>query len=274
MENTAKSKEKLIAYLEFVRDSEADKPIEEMDVELVDACVELLLELQDESIAIDSEEIKEKVRNMPFKENSGTAKPSEKRRKKKVNKRKLFLLAACMTVLAAIIGAVHSSSDWDILDPVKEKYGSVANLPLNEEVQIGNNTYERVDPGRNYESLEDAMKKETFSILVPTVVGDEPIKIKQVKFHEYHGVEEIDLILENRNLYFTIEQETGIPEYVIEQYKEVTINGIKCHMLETQEQYCVQTVFLYDGDVYFISYTDKEAVEELIKSMEVIGNEN
>ena len=35
MENTAKSKEKLIAYLEFVRDSEADKPIEEMDVELV-----------------------------------------------------------------------------------------------------------------------------------------------------------------------------------------------------------------------------------------------
>ena len=58
--------QELIKKFELLRDLEAEKPIEEMDVSLLTTCVEFILELRGETEMLSPEEVEEKVRKIPF----------------------------------------------------------------------------------------------------------------------------------------------------------------------------------------------------------------
>lgn len=62
------SKNKLITYLSVLRDKETAKSTNEMDTELIMACCELLLDLQDKENNLSTEDVDEKVRAIPFAE--------------------------------------------------------------------------------------------------------------------------------------------------------------------------------------------------------------
>ena len=57
MENH-ESKQRLTIYISFVRDCELEKPINEINEEIVGACVKLLLKLQGKEVAFTTEQIK------------------------------------------------------------------------------------------------------------------------------------------------------------------------------------------------------------------------
>ena len=71
--NKNSDNQEFIKKLELLRDLEAEKPVEEMDVSLVKACVELILELRGETVNFTPEEVEEKVRKIPFVEETKIA---------------------------------------------------------------------------------------------------------------------------------------------------------------------------------------------------------
>lgn len=51
----------LLAALEFIRDTEARKSVDEMDVDLITECVDFILELTEKDIKLDENEVKNRV---------------------------------------------------------------------------------------------------------------------------------------------------------------------------------------------------------------------
>ena len=83
MKNELKNKKELIKFLEFIRDTEASKPVDEIDKDLIDACVYVLLDLQDKNTALSPEQIKEKVRAIPFEDSTVSLEEYKNKKKKK-----------------------------------------------------------------------------------------------------------------------------------------------------------------------------------------------
>ena len=114
--------QEFIKKLELLRDLEAEKPVEEMDVSLVMACVELILELRGETVNFTPEEVEEKVRKIPFVEETttlNTPPQSVKGRSTKVKSRKILLIAAIISILIAIFAVTSIAFDWNIFDELK-----------------------------------------------------------------------------------------------------------------------------------------------------------
>ena len=102
--NNNSDNQEFIKKLELLRDLEAEKPVEEMDVSLVMACVELILELRGETVNFTPEEVEEKVRKIPFVEETttlNTPPQSVKGRSTKVKSNKILLIAAIIAITIA-----------------------------------------------------------------------------------------------------------------------------------------------------------------------------
>ena len=117
--NNNSDNQEFIKKLELLRDLEAEKPVEEMDVSLVKACVELILELRGETVNFTPEEVEEKVRKIPFVEETTTLNTplkSVKGRSTKVKSRKILLIAAIISILIAIFAVTSIAFDWNIFE--------------------------------------------------------------------------------------------------------------------------------------------------------------
>ena len=134
--NNNSDNQEFIKKLELLRDLEAEKPVEEMDVSLIRACVELILELRGETVNFTPEEVEEKVRKIPFVEETttlNTPPKSVKGRSTKVKSRKILLIAAIISILIAIFAVSSIAFDWNIFDELKNRFGTVANAPVEDE---------------------------------------------------------------------------------------------------------------------------------------------
>ena len=168
--------------LELLRDLEFEKPVEEMDVSLVMACVELILELRGETVNFTPEEVEEKVRKIPFVEETtslNTPPQSVKSRSTKAKSRKILLIAAIISILIAIFAVTSIAFDWNIFDELKNRFGTVFNIPVNQEVEIGSLSVIMRGETYTYDKIEDFLEKEKFDILYPTLLPAN-ITLKQV----------------------------------------------------------------------------------------------
>ena len=66
MDANYQDKDRVIEYLSVIRDAEVNKPPQESDEELIEACVGLLLYLQDKNAELTPEQISEAVEKIPF----------------------------------------------------------------------------------------------------------------------------------------------------------------------------------------------------------------
>ena len=168
--NNNSDNQEFIKKLELLRDLEAEKPVEEMDVSLVKACVELILELRGETVNFTPEEVEEKVRKIPFVEETttlNTPPKSVKGRSTKVKSRKILLIAAIISILIAIFAVSSIAFDWNIFDELKNRFGTVFNVPVNEEMYINGITVISRGKRKKYDDLESALKSECINVLYP-----------------------------------------------------------------------------------------------------------
>ena len=159
--NNNSDNQEFIKKLELLRDLEAEKPVEEMDVSLVMACVELILELRGETVNFTPEEVEEKVRKIPFVEETttlNTPPKSVKGRSTKVKSRKILLIAAIISILIAIFTTISVAFDWNIFDELKNRFGTVFDVPVNEEFNLGEISVITRGNAIVYKNLEDALK--------------------------------------------------------------------------------------------------------------------
>ena len=115
MSNSKHSKEQLIEHLYAVMNAETEKPYEEIDADFIEACVELILELQGKNFTLSNEEVEEQVRKIPFVD-IVDFEANHKKKNKRIKKKKILLIAAIIAVIFAFLTILSSGTDWDIFD--------------------------------------------------------------------------------------------------------------------------------------------------------------
>lgn len=268
--NNNSDNQEFIKKLELLRDLEAEKPVEEMDVSLVKACVELILELRGETVNFTPEEVEEKVRKIPFVEETttlNTPPQSVKGRSTKVKSRKILLIAAIISILIAIFTISSIAFEWNIFDELKEKFGTVFNVPANQEMEMSGLTV--ISNGKSvvYNDIEESLKNESISVLYPTKLPDNTV-FKRISFYTENEQEKVSFAFSDEELQYTIILNQSLSDDIKSVANEVErINSINCYIITKPDIGITQIHFEYNGNVYETSYTDRQELIEIIKNL-------
>lgn len=275
MELSMQEKLKLIEFFEFQRDNEASKPLGEMNPEAVDAYVKVLLRLQDKHIELSSEFINEQVRKIFHPEDiKHTAPETVKATKKHVNKKMVWLIAACIALLVALFSIVSTATEWDFVDFLTEKFGSAHSTPIEESQDFNGITVINHGKSSTYTSVEEALKIGKIDILYPSHNSD-GIKVTGILFNQKDECKEMSYVFDEPNLFSNIYFNTCIPEPKKQEATEIReINLITCYICEMQDISTTQITFEYKGNTYMFSHTDKETLIEIIENLKEINYEN
>ena len=178
MELTMQEKLRLINFFEFLLNEEISKPLGEMNSEAVDNYIKILLHLQDKHVELSPEFIDEQVRKIFHKEE--IAEPETvKTTKKQINKKKVWLVAACVAILVALFSILSFSSEKSVKDVLEDFFGTYELIPFGEEVDVGNETYGRGNDSKRYNSMKELVETENLNLLYIKNI-DKNIKMKYV----------------------------------------------------------------------------------------------
>jgi hypothetical protein len=268
--NNNSDNQEFIKKLELLRDLEAEKPVEEMDVSLVKACVELILELRGETVNFTPEEVEEKVRKIPFVEETttlNTPPQSVKGRSTKVKSRKILLIAAIISILIAIFAITSIAFDWNIFDELKSRFGVVSNAPVNGEINVGEITIISHGKRKIYENTEEALKNEEIDILCPTVFPED-VRLNQIMLTSDNNKEKIIFLFENNDFTYSVTYCQNIPDDVkIVSTDILILNDKECYVNDMADIGVVQVYFEFDDDLYFLSYKNKQDLIDIIENL-------
>ena len=182
MELTMQEKLRLINFFEFLLNEEISKPLGEMNSEAVDNYIKILLHLQDKHVELSPEFIDEQVRKIFHKEE--IAEPeTAKTTRKQINKKKVWLVAACIAILVALFSIVSVANDWNVFDFLSEKFGSVHSTPVEEELDFNGVSVIMNGKNTNYKSIADALENERIDILYPKTLPNN-IEVNKITFYK------------------------------------------------------------------------------------------
>lgn len=260
-------KNKLIQYLSYTRDREASKPLDEMDTDLIEACVELLLELQNKEVTLSAEQIEERVRSLPWPEQTGSHSSSQTSKPKRVSKKKILLIAAIVAILCAVFAILSTSYDSDDMHKiVKDKLGSVFNLPVGESFVHGNSELVYTGVGDYYSSTKDFLENEDYDVLLPVAL---PEGIELTKIMVVEKQNDITLSFSSCVTAFNIALNEEIPQATIENTDEIKdLNGLQCYVNHVDETNLTQIYFVHKGNYYLVGGTDEQILLEIIENLE------
>ena len=270
-EKTDFNKIELIRKLEILRELEMKKPINEIDTDFIDEVVLFGLELKGLKATLTPEEVEEKVRKIPFVEKTttlNTPPTSVKGRATKVKSHKILLIAAIISILVAIFTLSSIAFDWNIFDELKNRFGTVAEAPVNEEIDVGGVTVESYGKITFYDTIEEAMLYKNINVLYPTTLPDNVV-IEQIVLDNKNGK---DRVVFNFNdslfTYSVVLNETLSEEILCFDKVEIRkINNIKCYIIDMLDINLIQVYFEYNGNLYQITYDNKQGLVEVIENL-------
>ena len=270
MKNKYKNNADAIKYLSALCDKEVQKPVEEMDCELIESTVELLLKLQCKKVSLTEKEIEEKVRKISFTESSDNAKEFKvnKNVRTKTTQRRILLIAAVIAILVAILSFVSVAFEWDIYDVMKEKFGSVFNVPVGVEQTENGVTF--INKGKNikYSSIKELTEKEKINILLPNSLPDN-VEIESFVISMDKSVERITVTFSDKNIFFTVMLNCDMPEKAIEIYdKKLTVNSTDYYISTLSDVGTSLVQFSHNGNYYKITCNDMEILLDIIENLE------
>lgn len=267
MKNKYKNNADAIKYLSALCDKEVQKPVEEMDCELIESTVELLLKLQSKKVSLTEKEIEEKVRKIPFTESSDNVKEFKvnKNVRTKTTQRRILLIAAVIAILVAILSFVSVAFEWNIIDSMKEKFGSVHSVPVGEEYVENGVTFTHDGKNVIYDSIEELSQEESLNILLPNNLPNS-IKINRV-FVTNNTT--IDINFSDENILFSVMLNQNLPEEATEIYNEkVSINSIDYYITNLTHVGTNLVQFSHNGNYYKITCNDMQILLDIIENLE------
>ena len=275
--NKNSDNQEFIKKLELLRDLEAEKPVEEMDVSLVMACVELILELRGETVNFTPEEVEEKVRKIPFVEETttlNTPPKSVKGRSTKVKSRKILLIAAIISILIAIFTVTSIAFEWNIFDELKNRFGTVANTPVNQEFEIDGISVFMSGENKTYKNLDEFFRTEDLKVLYPTKLPDE-LLLNSISFYDVNGNQKLDYIFSDSRFLCSITINKKIDDNIkLVATEIITINNFDCYVIEISDIGVTQIYFEYNNNLYKFNYNNKQDLIDAIEILKVFKNEN
>lgn len=272
MDLTLQEKQKTIALLKFLLNEEISKPLGEMNSEAVDNYMKIIFLLQDKYINLSPEFIDEQVRKI-FREEEKTASPEAvKTTKKYFNKKKAWLIAACIAVLVALFSVISFSSERSVKDILVEFFGAYEFIPIGEEVIDGNVSYGNNGKTTTYDSITDLVKAERIDLLFPTANLTD---IKLISLCEKDKEKTISIAFENSDLYISITLNSEIPEKNIDICnKNTTYNNIEYYLSIMEDVDKAQAYFVYDNNFYTVIRKNEKPLMDALKNMEEIKYED
>lgn len=268
LESQMNNNKKLIAALEYFRDKEASKPVEEMDHEYVSELVALLLELQEKHVTLTTQEINEKVRKIPFVKTDASGELSvNKGNGKHINKKRVLLVAACIALLLALLCFISVATNNAFYQFFKDKFGTVINARERVEYQVDGVSVMCYDEIVVYDSLEEAYKAQSLDVLLPgymphgTAVGRIYIEEDNNGRYVYMQTNNNEMI----SLDIALEKE--LPAELVSNVEPVTIKDRLCYINHMADVGIYQAMFSYNGDVYTINCPDEQELLKIIENL-------
>ncbi len=264
------NKIELIKKLEILRELEMKKPINEIDTDFIDEIVLFGLELKGLRTSLTPEEVEEKVRKIPFVEKTttlNTPPTSVKGRATKVKSRKILLIAAIISILVAIFTVSSIAFDWNIFEELKNRFGTVADTPVNQEIEVDGISVYMYGENKVYKNIENVMENEDINILFPTQIP-ENIRLNKIMLYQHETNNEIVFIFSDNMLSYSVTFNKTIPDTIISVATEITkIDGFDCYVIDKTDVGVTQIHFEYKGNSYEISYNNKQDLIEIIKNL-------
>lgn len=258
------SEEKLIEVLLFIRHKELKKPFDKMDHDLITACTELLLDLQNIEVTLSPEEIKERVKNIPFIETIDTKAVKSKR---KTNKKRILLIAAIISILIAVLSIASIGSEWNMFDILIDKFGRVSGAPSGVEFYENGVSYRVNGPGKIYASIDELIENEKPDIILPEDFPD-TLTLNNILLGKDGDYETINLLFEE-GLSYTVYKKAPIPKRVVDNFSPTIIGNTDVYIIDLSDVNSYQVYFAYNNDYYYIVHSDKQQVLEIIENLEV-----
>lgn len=268
--NNNSDNQEFIKKLELLRDLEAEKPVEEMDVSLIKACVELILELRGETGYLAPEEVEEKVRKIPFVEETttlNTPPESVKGRSTKVKSRKILLIAAIISILIAIFTVTSIAFEWNIFDELKNRFGTVADTPVNQEIEVGGISVYMYGENKDYASLEEAIEAINLGVIYPTELPNDLV-LKKIMLSSFESKEKLVFSFNDTNFTYTILFSEGVSEEIKGVSTDILkIHNFNCYVIDMPDLAQVQICFEYKGNLYTLNYNNKQDLIKVIENL-------
>lgn len=268
MDTNFQDKDRVIEYLSVIRDAEVNKPPQESDEELIEACVGLLLYLQDKNAELSPEQISEAVEKIPFVDTEKILKLKNKN--KKVNKLKLLLIAAIIPIILTILTIMAMADiDWSYSKILKELFDGVDKTPVGEIIHKFDNETGKINRYL-YTTPSEFANEYDINILVPSNDFKEE-KLISISYLRYPTGDEIEFRFENERLSYTIYMGNNLEaELDNVPYIKTTINKLNCYVVDLSDVGLYQVYFNHNGNTYRINHSDLDVIIELIENMEEI----
>lgn len=262
MENVNDKNRKLIKALELIGNYELMKPIDKIDGDLIDATVDWSLRLQNKDITLSTEEIEKMVSMIPFDDTEELETNGEVPNSRKVlKKNKVLFIAAVIAILVTLLTIVSVAFEWNIFEELKNRFGTVADTPVNEEMVVNGITVVKNDQLRSYQTISEALKDENIEVLYPM-----DINVKKIVLYQNDEQNKLSFVFDRKNITFEILLDDVVSSDMINVSNETeNIEGLLCYICELEDVKFTQFYFDYDGNLYMLSGDNKQ---ELIKIVE------
>lgn len=266
MYSSEQNKEQLIERLYAVINTEIEKPYEKIDADLVEACVELILELQGKNFTLSNEELEEQVRKIPFVE-IADIKAISLHNRKKVKKRKILLVAAIIAILCALLLITSiGTSHIDIVRYVQDKFGSILSVPLNDPVIVDAEEFVHTGEYKIYTKTSDFFANEHYDVLIPT---ETPEEIILVDIMVINTSDEIIVSFDSVVNSYIIELDASLPQTIKDNSVIYhTKNNLLCHIIRMPDVDSVQIYIEHNNNLYTIAGSDEQILLNIIENME------
>ena len=260
------STHKYIEHLNGIINYEVEKPYKEMDADLVEACVELSLELQGKNFTLSNEELEEKVRKIPFVDIAEITAIQQNKRKK-IKKKRILLIAAIIAILCAILAVFAIGYHLDYFHSIlKDKFGTVFNAPVGETMIEGNDEFINTGSNNLYTDVNSFYKNEKYDVLLPNKLPDGIELTNIVIFENYRNITaSFSAEISSYEVYL----EKSIPQTILDVANEtIDINTHTCYVCRFDDVNSVQVYFEHNGNYYSIGGTNEQILLDVIRNLE------
>ncbi len=241
--------------------AEVNKPYDELVDNLVNECVDFLMELEGNENRLAKEEIQKNINDITIIEEPANTNPTKGRR---VFKRTL-LVAACLAILLLIMTVAAASFETDIVSILKKWGSTITQMAAGDKCDVGGNTIIKPEHSASYNTIEEFLSAEGVHILYPTYLPD-GAEIQRIEYLEYGEIKEVVFV--QKNVGISVEVKLNGKLTAEEQKSTRLIANYSCHVIE--DTTFVQAKFIYQGNVYLVmtdSYDETVKIIENLKEL-------
>lgn len=261
--NRNMTNEELIRYLKAVLETESEKPAAEMDVDLIDECVDYLMELENRKQLTDAE-VEEAISKI-------FAKPQKTKKSKP--QYKALLIAACVAALILAVNIFALASGTDTLSLLRQFGSKVVEMFEGESFVVEDKETIKGAKAVSYDSIEEFLKEENPDVLYPTVLpGDAKISRVSISPSVINGeyspeYKNIFYAMDDQDISVVINSHPNYPKgFLNDPNAECNnINGFECYFVE--DVTFAQCYLIHKDRVYVIKAQTVEDVKIIINNL-------